>query len=167
MSNSQRYFDNGLTFTSQSGSENIEFICNGDWNVSVANTIGGETWCTVTPANGKAGEGEVTVNVVENKEYDDRNVSLTLTVENIKKTIVVTQKQKDAIIISKKEYEVNSKENTIEFEVNSNIDFNVSIPSAASKWIKNITTTQTFKIIHLLPFLIHSSLPNSISFVPN
>lgn len=132
MGNSQRYFDNGLTFTSQSGSENIEFICNGDWNVSVANTIGGETWCTVTPANGKAGEGEVTVNVVENKEY-----------------------------------EVNSKENTIEFEVNSNIDFNVSIPSAASKWIKNITTTQTFEIIHLLPFLIHSSLPNSISFVPN
>lgn len=167
MGNSQRYFDNGLTFTSQSGSENIEFICNGDWNVSVANTIGGETWCTVTPANGKAGEGEVTVNVVENKEYNDRNVSLTLTVENIKKTIVVTQKQKDAIIISKKEYEVNSKENTIEFEVNSNIDFNVSIPSAASKWIKNITTTQTFEIIHLLPFLIHSSLPNSISFVPN
>lgn len=156
MGNSQRYFDNGLTFTSQSGSENIEFICNGDWNVSVANTIGGETWCTVTPANGKAGEGEVTVNVVENKEYDDRNVSLTLTVGNIKKTIVVTQKQKDAIIISKKEY-----------EVNSNIDFNVSIPSAASKWIKNITTTQTFEIIHLLPFLIHSSLPNSISFVPN
>ena len=132
MGNSQRYFDNGLTFTSQSGSENIEFTCNGDWNVSVANTIGGETWCTVTPANGKAGEGEVTVNVVENKEY-----------------------------------EVNSKENTIEFEVNSNIDFNVSIPSAASKWIKNITTTQTFEIIHLLPFLIHSSLPNSISFVPN
>ena len=132
MGNSQRYFDNGLTFTSQSGSENIEFICNGDWNVSVANTIGGETWCTVTPANGKAGEGEVTVNVVENKEY-----------------------------------EVNSKENTIEFEVNSNIDFNVSISSAASKWIKNITTTQTFEIIHLLPFLIHSSLPNSISFVPN
>jgi len=132
LGNSQRYFDNGLTFTSQSGSENIEFICNGDWNVSVANTIGGETWCTVTPANGKAGEGEVTVNVVENKEY-----------------------------------EVNSKENTIEFEVNSNIDFNVSIPSAASKWIKNITTTQTFEIIHLLPFLIHSSLPNSISFVPN
>lgn len=167
MGNSQRYFDNGLTFTSQSGSENIEFIRNGDWNVSVANTIGGETWCTVTPANGKAGEGELTVNVVENKEYDDRNVSLTLTVENIKKTIVVTQKQKDAIIISKKEYEVNSKENTIEFEVNSNIDFNVSIPSAASKWIKNITTTQTFEIIHLLPFLIHSSLPNSISFVPN
>ena len=43
LGNSQRYFDNGLTFTSQSGSENIEFTCNGDWNVSVANTIGGET----------------------------------------------------------------------------------------------------------------------------
>ena len=67
LGNSQRYFDNGLTFTSQSGSENIEFTCNGDWNVSVANTIGGETWCTVTPANGKAGEGGFTVNVVENK----------------------------------------------------------------------------------------------------
>ena len=39
LGNSQRYFDNGLTFTSQSGSENIEFTCNGDWNVSVANTL--------------------------------------------------------------------------------------------------------------------------------
>ena len=27
LGNSQRYFDNGLTFTSQSGSENIEFTC--------------------------------------------------------------------------------------------------------------------------------------------
>lgn len=117
LGNSQRYFDNGLTFTSQSGSENIEFTCNGDWNVSVANTIGGETWCTVTPANGKAGEGGFTVNVVENKGYDDRNVTITLTVGNIKKTIVVTQKQKDAILLTANKYELDNKGGKINLEI--------------------------------------------------
>ena len=138
MGNSQRYFDNGLTFTSQSGSENIEFTCNGDWNVSVANTIGGETWCTVTPANGKAGEGGFTVNVVENKGYDDRNVTLTLTVGNIKKTIVVTQKQKEAILLTANKFELDNKGGKINLEVKTNINYTVTINETDKKWIKQI-----------------------------
>jgi PHD/YefM family antitoxin component YafN of YafNO toxin-antitoxin module len=138
LGNSQRYFDNGLTFTSQSGSENIEFTCNGDWNVSVANTIGGETWCTVTPANGKAGEGGFTVNVVENKGYDDRNVTLTLTVGNIKKTIVVTQKQKEAILLTANRFELDNKGGKINLEVKTNINYTVTINETDKKWIKQI-----------------------------
>ena len=138
LGNSQRYFDNGLTFTSQSGSENIEFTCNGDRNVSVANTIGGETWCTVTPANGKAGEGGFTVNVVENKGYDDRNVTLTLTVGNIKKTIVVTQKQKEAILLTANKFELDNKGGKINLEVKTNINYTVTINETDKKWIKQI-----------------------------
>ena len=138
LGNSQRYFDNGLTFTSQSGSENIEFTCNGDWNVSVANTIGGETWCTVTPANGKAGEGGFTVNVVENKGYDDRNVTITLTVGNIKKTIVVTQKQKDAILLTANKYELDNKGGKINLEIKTNINYTVTINETNKKWIKQV-----------------------------
>ena len=138
LGNSQRYFDNGLTFTSQSGSENIEFTCNGDWNVSVANTIGGETWCTVTPANGKAEEGGFTVNVVENKGYDDRNVTLTLTVGNIKKTIVVTQKQKDAILLTANKFELDNKGGKINLEVKTNINYTVTINETDKKWIKQV-----------------------------
>ena len=140
LGNSQRYFDNGLTFTSQSGSENIEFTCNGDWNVSVANTIGGETWCTVTPANGKAGEGGFTVNVVENKGYDDRNVTLTLTVGNIKKTIVVTQKQKDAILLTANKFELDNKGGKINLEVKTNINYTVTINETDKKWIKQVSS---------------------------
>lgn len=138
LGNSQRYFDNGLTFTSQSGSENIEFTCNGDWNVSVANTIGGETWCTVTPANGKAGEGGFTVNIVENKGYDDRNVAITLTVGNIKKTIVVTQKQKDAILLTANKYELDNKGGKINLEVKTNVNYTVTINETDKKWIKQV-----------------------------
>ena len=138
LGNSQRYFDNGLTFTSQSGSENIEFTCNGDWNISVANTIGGETWCTVTPANGKAGEGGFTVNVVENKGYDDRNVTLTLTVGNIKKTIVVTQKQKKAILLTANKFELDNKGGKINLEVKTNINYTVTINETDKKWIKQV-----------------------------
>ena len=140
LGNSQRYFDNGLTFTSQSGSENIEFTCNGDWNVSVANTIGGETWCTVTPANGKAGEGGFTVNVVENKGYDDRNVTLTLTVGNIKKTIVVTQKQKEAILLTANKFELDNKGGKINLEVKTNINYTVTINETDKKWIKQVSS---------------------------
>mgnify|MGYP001635048022 CR=1 FL=1 len=140
LGNSQRYFDNGLTFTSQSGSENIEFTCNGDWNVSVANTIGGETWCTVVPANGKAGEGGFIVNVVENKGYDDRNVTITLTVGNVKKTIVVTQKQKDAILLTANKFELDNKGGKINLEVKTNINYTVTINETDKKWIKQVSS---------------------------
>lgn len=140
LGNSQKYFYNGLTFTSQAGSENIEFTCNRDWNVSVANTIGGETWCTVTPANGKAGEGGFTVNVVENKGYDDRNVTITLTVGNIKQTIVVTQKQKDAILLTANKFELDNKGGEINLEVKANINYTVTINETDKKWIKQASS---------------------------
>lgn len=138
LGNSQEYFDNGLTFTSQSGSENIEFKCNGDWHVSVSNTIGGDTWCTITPMSGKAGESMFTVNVTENSGFDDRNVTITLMAGNVKQTIVVTQKQKDAILLTANKFELNNKGGKIKLEVRANIDYTVTINETAKKWIRQI-----------------------------
>ena len=51
---------------------------------------------------------------------------------NIEEVLTITQKQRDVIQISKMQYELNSRRDTIEVEVTSNIDYEVIV---AEEWI--------------------------------
>lgn len=140
--NSQRYFEQGLTFSSQAGNENIEFNCNSNWYVALANTTGSETWCKVSVTSGKAGNNTFTVAVTENTGYDDRNITLILSAGKIEKTIVLTQKQKDAILLTKNKFEVNIEGEKINIEVKANLDYTVEIDEFANSWIKTSNKTR-------------------------
>ena len=77
--------------------------------------------------------------VKANNEYDARSAEIIFTdkesgtVEKVK----VTQKQQDAIIVAQKEYTVEAKGGNVSFDVNTNVDFKVSV---SDSWIKQITT---------------------------
>lgn len=53
-------------------------------------------------------------------------------------TLRIIQSQKDAIILSEKEYEVASEGGYIEAKINSNIDYAIDIEPNATSWIKQI-----------------------------
>ena len=128
------YFVKNMVFDSSAGEKTFSFNSNVEWTVSVAPTMDGEKWCIVTPNSGIEGKNSIRVQVQENTEYDDRSVVLTLTAgSSLTKTITVTQKQKDAIFISNKKYEVGSKGETIEVELNTNVDLDIVIKDS---WIK-------------------------------
>lgn len=74
-----------------------------------------------------------------NTSYNSReaHIVVTDTKNNKSETITITQAQKDAIIITKTQYDVMSKGEQIQIEVNSNVDFIIEISDA---WIQHITT---------------------------
>lgn len=141
--NSQEYFDNGITFLSEVGSRDVEFACSRDWKVTVANTVGGEYWCTISPKSGKTGDNNAfTVTTSENTGYDDRSVVLELEVGNIKKNIVITQKQKDAFLLTNDKFEVDMRGGKVDVEVKANIDYVYEIDELAKSWIKQSSKTR-------------------------
>lgn len=70
-----------------------------------------------------------------NEGYDDRNVVLTIQVGELMKTVVVTQKQKDALTLTTDRFEVGQEGGTIHVEVKSNISYEVVIPDEYKGWI--------------------------------
>ena len=153
---SDDYFLKGVTFTSNTGEETLSFISNVDWAITVANTANGEKWCTVTPNSGKAGENAVKIKVDANDGVDDRSVSLTLRAGELTKTILVTQKQKDALTLTSNKFEVAKNGGTINIEVKSNVDFEVIIPENCKNWITQSAKTRGLST-HNLSFNIAPS----------
>ena len=143
-----------MNFTEEAGEQAFTFKANASWSVSVAETSGGTTWCTVSPASGEAGEQVVTVKVNANETYDDRNVTLTLKAGTETETFVVTQKQRNALLLTSDKYEVDQKGGTITVEVKANIDYTATISEICKDWITETTdasrglttTTKSYQI---------------------
>lgn len=67
--------------------------------------------------------------IAPNEGYDSRSVEIIFYDKNsdLKDTLTVIQAQKDAIVISKKEYEVKAEGETIEVKFSANVDFEVTM----------------------------------------
>ena len=156
-SGSNNYFTNGMNFTSVASELTFAFDTNMDWNISVANTANGTPWCYASTASGGAGHYEVVVKVDENTSYDDRNVTLTIQAGMAKKTIIVTQKQKDAILLTSNKFEVDKAGGKINVEVKSNINYTVEIAETDKNWIKKSSTDTRALSTNTLTFEISPS----------
>lgn len=147
-------FEQGdMNFTEKAGEQSFTFTANVDWNLSVASTSNGASWCTVSPSKGSAGTQTIKVNVSENDTYDNRSVTITLKAGTESKYFVVTQKQKDAILLTSDKFEVNQKGGTIHVEVKANVEYTAEIGETCKDWIKESpntrglnTTTKTYTI---------------------
>lgn len=75
--------------------------------------------------------------VAVNESYDSRETSIVFFDKNseLKDTLKVTQVQKDAIVLSKKDYNVEAVGEIIEVELSSNVDFEISIEN---DWVKQV-----------------------------
>ena len=86
-----------------------------------------------------------------NEEYEQRNTEIKFTnkANNLSEVVKITQTQKDALVVAKESYTVNSDGGQIEIEVGHNVDFDVEI---AADWISReqtrafATETLTFNI---------------------
>lgn len=124
-----------MNFESGAGGYSLEFFTNTDWTVNVASTINGSSWCTVSQTSGQAGNISVDVHVDANEGYDDRNVVITIQAGDVSKTVMVTQKQKNALTLTADRFEVGCEGGDINVEVKSNISYEVVIPDEYKGWI--------------------------------
>lgn len=98
--------------------------------------------CTVTPSNGKAGDNNIQIKVAANKGYDDRNVSLTIMAGGTSKTVIINQKQQDALTLTANKFEVGKNGGKINVEVKANIQYEVIISETSKSWISQSPKTR-------------------------
>jgi len=130
---------NGLSFTDGAGDESITFAVDTDWTLSVAETRAVE-WCTPSATSGVKGTATVTFSVTENTGYDNRKAAVTIKAGSTSKTFTISQKQKDALLITTDKYELEQVGGEIEVEVKANIDYQIEIAESAKSWISENTT---------------------------
>lgn len=89
--------------------------------------------------------------VAPNEGYDSRSAEIIFYDKNseLKDTLKVVQAQKDAIVISEKNFNISREGGTIEVKVNTNVDFEVQIPSDVT-WVSQTSSRAlTEKFVYL------------------
>lgn len=132
-----------MNFTEGAGEQTFSFTTNTAWVVSVASTRnGGAPWCTVAPTSGNAGSHTIKVTTTPNETYDDRSVTVTLKAGAEVKSFVVSQKQKDALLLTNDKFEVDQAGGTVTVEVKSNVSYTATIGEECKDWIKESNSTR-------------------------
>lgn len=105
------------------------------FNTNVAWTAkSDQTWLTVTPASGEAGDATVKASALKNESYDARTAEVTITAGTKTAKVKVTQGQTDGLSIATTEYTVPAEGGDVEVTVSANVDYEVVIPEAID-WV--------------------------------
>ena len=127
---------NELTFKSEGEEKTFSITSNSDWIITNPST-----WCKINPTQGN-GNSTITAIADPSEEYDDRNFNLIIKAGETTKVVTVTQKKKDAIILTKEKYDIPTEGDNITVEVKSNISYSTIIPEEHNEWIKQVETKQ-------------------------
>ena len=73
--------------------------------------------------------------------YEDQNANLTITAGDKTELVSITQKKKNALILSKDKYAVPLEGGNISIEVKSNIAYKIIIPDDFSSWIEEVAAS--------------------------
>lgn len=89
--------------------------------------------------------------IAPNEGYDSRSAEIVFFDKNsdLKDTLNVVQAQKDAIVISEKNFNVSREGGTVEVKVNTNVDFEVQIPSDVTWVTQTESRALTEKSVYL------------------
>ena len=118
----------------QGGPINVEVKANIPFEYVIADKDKG--W--ITPVETKSMQTTVlTFNIAQNESIQKREGTITIKSGELSETITVYQAgEQPTIVITQNTYEVSGKGETIKVEINSNVEFSVSIPATYSAWIQ-------------------------------
>ena len=127
-----------VLFNSEAGTASLDLTASGSWTAEFVN--GRAYWCSLSQTEGKRGVATLTFSVQSNGEYDERSAAVLFTCGKLKKTIVVTQKQRDALLLSSDRVEISADGGSFTIDVQTNIDFTHRIEADGSDWIRTVST---------------------------
>lgn len=128
------------TIGSQGGPLTVEIQCNVEYEVSLPDD---PDWLRET-ASGTVTNGIHRFEADPNDEYDSRSTRIVFSnaAFGLSRTFTVTQMQKNAILISEERYIVEAEGGTLDFEINTNVDFEVNV---SEEWIRQVQKSQTVR----------------------
>lgn len=127
-----------MLFNADAGTASLDLSASGKWTAEFVN--GRAYWCSLSAAEGKRGTVTLTFSVQSNGEHDERSASVVFTCKNLKRTVVVTQKQRDAMLLSSGRVEMSADGGSFTVEVMSNVDFSHRIEADGNDWIHIVST---------------------------
>lgn len=122
-----------FSFTRDGGTQSFTFSCNQDWSVSST-----ESWVIISPASGKASDGDITVTLTcsPNTTYDARSATVTIKLAEISESLTLTQDTDIGLILSPTTFDLTNAAQDIEIEVRKNIQYSIAFDEACIDWIK-------------------------------
>lgn len=124
-----------LLLPTEGGELTIKFNTNVDWTASVKEADAKE-WCSLSPATGKSGDNTLKVIALENEGTENRTVTVVITAMEATAEVVVTQLQKDALVLTgNKSFEVPYQGQNLEFAVSHNSELKAE---ADVEWITEV-----------------------------
>ena len=123
------------SFTEDGGKGTISFTASEAWSAEVINTRA-DSWVSIHPTSGGAGEATITVTTEPNDTPDDRSATIVIKSGTVEKTVKISQKQQDALTVTAATFEVGNEGGEIDIEVKANIDFEYEIDEAAKEWVE-------------------------------
>lgn len=123
------------SFTEDGGKGTISFTASEAWTAEVINTRA-DSWVSIHPTSGGAGEANITVTTEPNDTPDDRSATIVIKSGTVEKTVKISQKQQDALTVTAATFEVGNEGGEIDIEVKANIDFEYEIDEAAKEWVE-------------------------------
>ena len=123
----------------EGGSTQIRFTANDSWTASIVETKSVD-WISVDKTSGGAGEITLNVTVSPNDTYDSRRAALQIKSGSTVVSIEFSQEQTDALIVAVTEIRVGPDGQTIEINVETNVNVSYNISSDAESWISYVST---------------------------
>ena len=117
-------------FEAEGGDVFITFHSTAAWTAEVD-----QTWGSVSPSQGDAGEATVTLHTDKNSSGSERNATLILRSGTTTERMVFYQKQENALTVTKNRFEVKQAGDNITVEVIANISFEYEIAEDAVNWL--------------------------------
>ena len=112
-----------------------------NFNASVAWTAkSSQSWLTVSPASGEAGNATLKASALKNDNTDERSAEVTITAGTKSAKVTVTQGQLNALEVKEADFEVPAEGGTVEIPISANVNYEVVIPEAVD-WI-TVTSTK-------------------------
>ena len=127
--------DRCMTIGSKGGLLKIELKSNSDIKVEAI----GLDWLRLSETRAMTAY-TVYIEVDPNESYDERNAAITFTSGDKKQIVTITQKQKDALLLSSNKVEVEASGGEVSLEIKSNVDYEII---TYASWIEVLPETNT------------------------
>ena len=109
------------------GTTALRFTASAAWTAETNAITRTADWISVQPTHGEAGDVTLTITTQPNNTYDERNAAIVITCGEEQKTLTVSQKQRDALLVSsnKIELEADGGDFTIQLQANVEVDYEI------------------------------------------
>lgn len=123
-----------MLFTAEAGTATVDLEASKKWSASVVNDRA-SSWFKLSATEGSRGTVTLTISVSANTNYDERSASVVFRCDDAEQTLVVVQKQKDAILLTSDRVEIGAGGGTSLVSVSANITYTYRVDDDAKDWL--------------------------------